>query len=230
MDALVVGCAEVPASVDATFSWYFRDEDRWLTVESQATKVSVRPGLTEDAEMKFYSACVADFIHQHTTEGAGRAIHQGGGFYWRGDISRLKEIAPLCKVLFGPRLHQKLVSAGITVPKFEVRRYPARTKAQRDRILAEWQEKGEQAVHASSQRNVSTPQMSRAPMSSVEVPAPRARVASAMANGVGSPEARVVQRAAKAARAVKAAKTVAATKVTRTTKSKPATKVGARKA
>ena len=66
--------------MDATFSWYFRDEDRWLTVESRTGRVNVRPGLTEDAEMKFYSSCVADFIHQHTTEGAGRAIFQGGGF------------------------------------------------------------------------------------------------------------------------------------------------------
>jgi hypothetical protein len=138
MDALVVGSREVPAAVDTTFSWYFRDEDRWLTIESCNGKIAVKPGLTHGAEMRFYSSCVADFIHQHSTEGAGRAIFQGGGFYWRGDINRLKAISPLCRSLFGPRLHQRLVGAGINVPKFEVRRYPARTKAQRDRILAEW--------------------------------------------------------------------------------------------
>lgn len=143
MDALREGSLEVKASVDATFSWYFRDEDKWLTVESRKGEVAVRPGLTDQAEMKFYSASVADFIHQHSTEGAGRAIFQGGGFYWRGNMDLLKAISPLCRALFGVRLHQRLQGAGIQIPRFEARRYPARTKAQRDRILAEWVVQGE---------------------------------------------------------------------------------------
>ncbi|MBI5495072.1 MAG: hypothetical protein HY904_08585 [Deltaproteobacteria bacterium] len=173
--------------MEATFSWYFRDEDRWLTVDSRQGRVGITPGLADRAEMKFYSSCVADFIHQHATEGAGRAIFQGGGFYWRGDINRLKEISPLCKTLFGPRLHQRLVGAGITVPKFEVRRYPARTKAQRDRILAEWMMQGERPNH----RVASTPPT-------------RAELAKS------AKETRVVTRATKTARTVKAAKTVKA--------------------
>jgi hypothetical protein len=135
--------------------------------------------------MKFYSSCVADFIHQHTTEGAGRAIFQGGGFYWRGDIGKLKEISPLCKTLFGPRLHQRLVGAGISVPKFEVRRYPARTKAQRDRILAEWMNQGERVRVAVSSRS-QVPMMTKSDL----------------------PKAAVVAHATKTAKQVKAAKTV----------------------
>lgn len=196
LDALAVSSKEAKAPVDATFSWYFRDEDRWLTVVSRGGAVSVRPGLTDDAEMKFYSACVADFIHQHTTEGAGKTIFQGGGFYWKGDISLLKEISPLCRNLFGPGLHQRLVGAGISVPKFEVRRYPARTKAQRDRILAEWIHQGEPVLVA---RRSSPPKA----MATRAVSTPASVVSKAQ---------RVVKGATKTARSMRAAKTVTARK------------------
>ncbi|MEW5849577.1 MAG: hypothetical protein AB2A00_12235 [Myxococcota bacterium] len=190
MDALADGCADVPVSVDATFSWYFRDEDRWLTVESRAGSVMVRPGLTEAAEMKFYSASVADFIHQHATEGAGRAIFQGGGFYWRGDINRLKAISPLCRSLFGAKLHQRLQKAGISVPKFEARRYPARTKAQRDRILAEWVSHGERSSHLVNAPSRPPPPRVVSPVVSTSVGAPAPVVTTSVVPSAGRPQPR----------------------------------------
>jgi hypothetical protein len=166
--------------MDATFSWYFRDEDRWFTVVCRRPQVSVRPGLAEEAEMRFYSASLADFIHQHATEGAGRAIFQGGGFFWRGDMAQLKAISPLCRDLFGTKLHQRLLGAGIAVPRFEARRYPARTKAQRDRIFAEWRTHGERpSVDADTP--LAVPALTAdapisAPMRPVTVVTPKARV------------------------------------------------------
>lgn len=218
LDSLMVTSRETHASVDATFSWYFRDEDRWITVESHGGKVNIQPGMKASADMKFYSACVADFIHQHATEGAGKTIFQGGGFYWRGDITRLKDLAPLCKLMFGPRLHQKLVGAGIAVPKFEVRRYPARTKAQRDRILAEWINHGErpghQAVRSTPPRAAVLSAPTPPPASAPVVAAAAAAVASTKTKR-GTKTAPTVKGAAKTAKSVRAAKTVAAPKARR---------------
>lgn len=214
LDSLMLASRETHAPVDASFSWYFRDEDRWITVDAHGGKVTIQPGLFPQAKMKFYSACVADFIHQHATEGAGKTIFQGGGFYWRGDITQLKDLAPLCKLMFGPRLHQKLLGAGIAVPKFEVRRYPARTKAQRDRILAEWIHHGERPGHAAT-RPSSTRHMPPAMAMNAQVPgaSPSPTVSAAVASTKTKRAAKVsgtVKGGSKTAKSVRAAKTVAA--------------------